>query len=71
MCGGVASRPQEAQRPVYKAGSLLFPPDPSGVGVGGSPWALGPTQTQAWVEPVIGMEISKENRGKSGRKWLG
>lgn len=31
----------------------------------------GPHPNQVWVEPGIGLEISKENRGKSGRKWLG
>lgn len=62
----MASMPQEGQRPIYPAGGLLFPADPPG----GSPWAPGPTLTQGRVEPVVDMEIYKENRERSGRKWL-
>lgn len=66
---GVASGPQEGQSPVYPAGDTLFPPALREASA--APRAWGPTLTQTWVEPVVGLEIFKENRERSGRKWLG
>lgn len=63
---GVASRLQGVQRSVYKAGSYSFLQTLAGR----SPRAPGPTLTQAWVGPVIGMEISEENKEKvAGSGW--
>lgn len=36
-----------------------------------APRVPGLTLAQTQVEPVVGMEISEENRERSGRKWLG
>lgn len=65
----MASLTPEGQSTVIIAGDTLFPPClRGGSGSPSSPF-LHPGQT--WVGQVVGMEISKENRGKKcGRKWL-
>lgn len=66
--GGGGLMPQERQRPVYPGRGTLF----QALGEAPTaPGAPGPTLSQAWVEQVVGMEIFKENRERSGRKWLG